>query len=260
MKIKLTSFKLDLYTILLASGLIAGFAQELLLMTFCIPLLMLARTIVWMKLPQNEREHSIRTEWIFLLICTLLGGFNDWNSVVNKQIYDYTVPHFFPQFSTIPIWMLLFWGMILRFMYSLFRLPALIDVNNDRPDNACRLVPSGQLASWQKVVALLLFVLVTRQGIYRWYMDPLWSWLPFAGALLVYPMLFPFRRAEFKLAGLALLFGPVVEVLYIQVGHLHRYHHGIVGGVPIWIILWWILIIPIWRNLSRRVVLRLDSF
>ena len=32
---------------------------------------------------------NIKAEIVFYIICTILGAFNDWNSVTNKRIYDY---------------------------------------------------------------------------------------------------------------------------------------------------------------------------
>jgi len=100
---------------------------------------------------------------------------------------------------------------------------------------------------------LLLLALGTRQTIYRFYDDPLWSWLPFAAALALYPLLFGLTRHEARLAGLTLAVGPLVEVLYIQVGGLHRYPLGWIGGVPLWIALWWVLAVLLWRDLGSRI-------
>lgn len=33
--------------------------------------------------------------------------------------------------------------------------------------------------------------------------------------------------------------GTAVEIAYIQLGGLHRYALGWLGGVPLWIALWW---------------------
>ena len=92
-------------------------------MTLFVPLVIIARIRI-VALVADREGVNLPAELLFLLICTVLGGFNDWNSVCNKKIYDYTVPHYFG-FSTIPLWMLLFWGMILRFVARLARWQAL---------------------------------------------------------------------------------------------------------------------------------------
>lgn len=252
-----SEFKLDLIFVSTISLLIAFAADQLNFMTMVVPTLMWVRLGLWSRLPSSQQRHSIRAEIIFFLICILLGGFNDWNSVVNKQIYDYTVPVYFPEFSTIPIWMLLYWGMILRFMVSLFRIPDMLPLKS--ADNRLFGPAPISVPWWLRVSILLIFVLVTRQAIYHWYMDPLLSWIPFAAAIVIYPLLFPSGKAELRLGFLALVVGPLVEALYIKVGGLHMYHHPVLGGVPLWIMLWWILIIPIWRDLSIRIIHFLDS-
>jgi hypothetical protein len=98
--------------------------------------------------------------------------------------------------------------------------------------------------------------LLTRQTIYRSYDDPIWSWLPFALALAAaWIVLRPDRRRLGLLLGVGVA-GPMVEVLYIQVGHLHRYRLGWLAGVPLWIVLWWVLAVLILEQLLARVAPR----
>jgi len=245
-----TAFIVDLVTILVVSVAIAVAADRLWFMTVFVPVVLLLRLYAWTRLAEAERGHGLRTEVAFVVIATVVGGFNDWNSVVRTGIYDYTVPVHFPNFSTVPIWMLLFWGMILRFFTSLYLWPAMDPPDGD--DNRVLGIAPRTVSPWLRVTALLGFVLITRLGIFRWYEEPVRSWLPFAAAIVVYPLLFPLRPGDLKLAGLAVIAGPLIEIVYIQLGGLHRYHEGVIGGVPIWIMLWWVLIVLIWRDLSLR--------
>jgi len=103
-----------------------------------------------------------------------------------------------------------------------------------------------------KVALELALVLATRQTIYRLYLDPVFSWLPFLLALAVFAALFRPDRHDGKLLLIFLAGGPLIEVLYIQVGALHAYHLGWLGGVPLWIALWWLLIVLIWKDLAFR--------
>ncbi|NLH47101.1 MAG: hypothetical protein GX444_00710 [Myxococcales bacterium] len=191
-----------------------------------------------------------RVEIPFFILCTLLGAFNDWNSVVHHRIYRYTVPYD-SAFSTIPTWMLLFWGMILRFFARLARWKNLGPPARpaDRIGIGDWFVESPAL----KVGAQLLLILATRQWIYRTYLDPLFSWLPFLASLAIYLLFFFPSRHDLKLLAVFFVGGPAMEMLYIRVGHLHQYYLGWIGGVPLWIVLWWMLAILIWKDLSLRV-------
>jgi hypothetical protein len=83
------------------------------------------------------------------------------------------------------------------------------------------------------------------------------SWLPFAAALVIYVLVFRLGPHERVLLALAAIVGPLVEILFIQVGGLHRYHLGWFGGVPLWIILWWMLAVLVWDDVSARLLARL---
>ena len=224
-------------------------SRHLLFMTALVPAVILARFLVLSALADREGV-SMRAELVFFALCTALGAFNDWNSVCHKKIYDYTVPHYF-DFSTIPLWMLLFWGMILRFIARLARWERL------GPDGA----PSDRMGIGRlradraglKIAAELALVMATRWMVYRFYADPLLSWAPFLAAILLFSVLFGPSRHDVKLLLLFLLFGPVVEILYIQIGGLHSYLLGWFGGVPLWIVLWWALSILIWKDLAFRI-------
>jgi len=224
-------------------------SRRLWFMTILVPLVVAARCSLVALAAKRERV-NLAAEFAFLAICTLLGAFNDWNSVVHHRIYDYTVPHFFA-WTTIPLWMLLYWGLILRFVARLARWRALAPpaAPVDVVRFGRRTIVSGML----KVALLLALVALTRQAIYRWYLHPVLSWLPFAAALFVYGCLFPPDRHDRRLLGLFLVGGPATEILFIQLGGLHYYHLGWLGGVPLWIALWWLLIVLIWKDLSLRV-------
>lgn len=244
-------FLLDSACVALSSVAICAFSQQLATMTLITLGILVGRLALFAKLPAAERDLSPRQEGLFFAVCTLLGAVNDWNSVTRHRIYDYTVPVELPELSLIPLWMLLYWGLILRYVSSLFRwsrlaIPAARDALVWR-----RPLPGGVLL---RVGLMLAVVLATRQAIYRTYLDPLWSWLPFALAIAVCLLLLrPERRRLWVLVAFASL-GPAVEVLYIQVGNLHAYHLGWLFGVPLWIALWWVLAALIWGELSARML------
>jgi hypothetical protein len=102
-----------------------------------------------------------------------------------------------------------------------------------------------------------MLVVVTRQLIYRYAQDPVLSWLPFAVAIALWVGLFGLRRSDVIAASLLLVGGAAVEVAYIQLGGLHQYALGWLGGVPLWIALWWVLGGLVLRDLGGRVLGRL---
>lgn len=242
----------------IVSVAICAAADALVFMTIFVPIVLAARLLVLAARPRTERGTSMKTELIFFGLCTVLGAFNDWNSVVRHGVYAYDVPHWFPGLSSIPLWMLLFWGMILRLFFTLSRWRRL-----DPPDHAddeLWIGPARRSSPWLKVTFLLALVLLTRQFIYRFYLDPLWSWAPFALALLIYAAFTRPRAQQLRLVALFVVGGPATEILYIQVGHLHHYALGWLGGVPIWIALWWVLVILIWQDLGARALAIIEFF
>ena len=235
----------DAAAIVIASAAICLFSRQLLLMTILIPALFLARCSLVAALSKREGV-NLKAEFLFLAICVVLGAFNDWNSVDRQGIYRYTVPHYFG-FSTIPIWMLLFWGLILRFIARLSRWEKLGPP--DGANNRVAFIESKAL----KVAVELLLVLATRLSIFRCWDDPLWSWLPFLLALAVFGLLCSPTKHDFKLLLIFSVGGPLIEIAYIQLGGLHEYDLGWIGGVPLWIALWWLLAVLVWKDLAIRI-------
>jgi len=247
------AFWLDAGTIGITSVAICLASDRLDLMTALVPSLLALRLILWTRLPRAERGLTHRAELVLLLVCTLLGALNDWNSVVRHEIYEYRVPTYFPEHSTIPLWMLLYWGMILRFVTSMslwrrLRPPV-------APTNEVFLGPVVLRSPWRKIAVELLIVVFTRQAIYQTHEDPVLSWLPFAIGLVLFWMLLRPGRHDRRLALAFVLGGPLVELAYIHLGGLHHYHLGWIAGVPLWIVLWWALAVLIWKDLSTRLVL-----
>jgi hypothetical protein len=250
------AFAVDLAAVVAVSVAICLAGHRLTLMTVLVPVILLARLVWWLRLPDDERDATRAGELCFYLLCTAVGAFNDWSSVTWHRVYDYTVPTDLPGLSDIPTWMLLYWGMILRFVLSLarwrrLRLPPREDVVHLGP---LKLRGAAPTIGFQ-----LALVLATRQAVYRLYDHPLWSWLPFALALVIALwVLRPDRRRLALLAGVVVV-GPLVEVLYIQVGGLHAYRLGWLAGVPLWIALWWGLAVLVWTDLGARLLSRASA-
>lgn len=246
---------LDIGSLALVSVGICLYAQSWPVMTVWVLAVMGIRMLLWARLPREQRTFSVGAELGFLFLCALIGGFNDWNTVVHHRVYSYSVPADLPAISTIPTWMLLYWGLILRTIATLghwTRLGLPAKQTGLRSWGARRFGGRGA-----RVVVLLLLTLTTRQTIYRLYLDPIWSWAPFAIAIVLYVWFLAPSRGELLLALLFLTLGPLVEGLYISVAHLHDYALGWILGVPLWIQLWWALAALVWAEISSLILGRL---
>lgn len=240
---------IDAAVIASVSAAICLASEHLLFMTVVVPCAIMCRMLVLAVVKEREGV-SMAREILFLGICTAVGAYNDWNSVCNKKIYVYCVPNCLESCS-IPLWMLLYWGMILRFIARLARWTALAperDVSNVVGIDGMRVE-----SAVAKVLAELLVVAATRQAIYRYYLDPVLSWLPFLVGLPLSLLVLAPSRHDLKLLAVFLVGGPAVEILYIRVGHLHQYHLGWIWGVPLWIVIWWLLAVFIWKDLALRI-------
>jgi len=243
-------FAVDAVAVGVVSAGICLASQRPAWMSALVALVLVLRFAAWVRLPGGERRGSLAAELAFFALCIAIGAFNDWNSVVRHRIYDYAVPAFFPSISSIPVWMLVYWGMILRFLATLCCWEGLAP--SPRLQDETHLPGRIVESPWLKVGVELLLVASTRWLVYRHYGDPLLSWLPFAAALALYAGFFRPGRHARRLAGIVAIGGPAVEIAYIQLGGLHRYQLGWLAGVPLWIALWWVLAILIWDDLSAR--------
>jgi len=235
--------------VVISTGILAA-SGSLPFMTALVPAVLAIRILLWRRLASSDRGWNTRVELAVLGVCVAAGATNDWLSVVGHGVYRYEVPVYFPELSTIPLWMLLYWGLVLRFVLTLVRWQRLGPPA--RPRDAVRLgwwrLSSGRL----KVAIELALVIATRQAIYRFHGDPWLSWLPLAAALVAYLLLFGADRRDQRIMAAFAAGGPIVEALYIEVGGLHRYELGWLFGVPVWIVLWWVLAVVVWKDLWSR--------
>ena len=247
MRVDDRAFAVDVLAIVVISGSLLMWSDNLTRMTTIVAICLVARMAIWIALPIESRGLPRKVEVALFVACILIGAFNDWSSVTRHRIYDYTVPTDLPGISHIPVWMLLYWGLILRFILTLsswhrLALPRPRDTVLGRPK------------PWLRVAILVAVVVATRQCIYRAYLDPVLSWLPFLLAHAVVLLVLGLDRARIRFIVAVTLIGPAVEVLYIQIGGLHAYHLGWFGGVPLWIALWWGLAAVIWGEVATRVL------
>src|SRR5512135_258097 len=133
-------------------------------MSVVVPVVLALRFLAWRRLPVSTRRLSLPRELAFFALCTAVGAGNDWNSVVRHRIYDYTVPLVVPRAPAIPAWMLLYWGMILRFVATLCRWERLLPPPS--PTDAIHLGARVIVSPGIKVAVELALVVTTRQLIY----------------------------------------------------------------------------------------------
>lgn len=240
---------LDGLAVLGVGAVACAAARETALMTAVVAAAWLARAVAWSRLPRDERPLDMPLELAFLVLCAGLGGLNDWNTVVRHGVYSYGVPSDLAPLSSIPAWMLAYWGLILRLVTTLGLFAGL---GEPGPAGVVRGLEGRHAVL--RVALLLGLVFATRQSIYRLSNDPWLSWLPFAAALALHPVLFPWGARERRLALLAAVAGPLAEAALIGLGGLHRYELGWLMGVPLWIALWWILATLVWSELSRQLL------
>lgn len=242
------AFALDAAAIAVVSVAICTVAHHLAFMSALVAGVVMARFVLF----RGPRLGELA----FFALCTALGAFNDWSSVTRHHIYAYTVPVYFASVSALPLWMLLYWGLILRFLATLFRWRRLgLGAPPDTLYLGRRVTTSAPL----RVLVLVALVVATRQTIYRSFADPLWSWLPFAIALGFALLLLRPDRRRLAVLGAFVVLGPLVEVAYIDVGGLDRYALGWFGGVPLWIVLWWGLAALVWEDISGRLLRRFPA-
>ncbi len=199
-------------------------------------------------------RRAMRVELAFFGICTAVGALNDYNTVVVHGVYGYSVPAELPALSSIPIWMLATWGLVLRFVATLSRWHR---IGGGAPVSD-RVWPLRAPSAPARIVVIALLVAGTRAITYTHASDPLWSWIPYVVALAIAALVLSPTRRDRALVAIALVVGPLVEAAYIQLGGLHRYPLGWFFGVPLWIVLWWALGAWLWADLSARVHRALD--
>lgn len=182
-----------------------------------------------------------RGDVLIFVLGLILGGGNDLLSMW-QGVYRYTPPTLLP--VPIPGWMLVFWGEAFLFFRRLMRCgPFLAD----------RTVSRGL----DLPLALdLLLLIPLKRTLYRYAAVP---WVPdtvFAAALLLRYLVAPPKAHERRLLLTILLLGPFYEALLIAAG-LYVYQHGIVLGMPVWLIVYWLYIFRVLKALLDRIELRL---
>lgn len=182
-----------------------------------------------------------RGDVLVFILGVILGGGNDLLSMW-QGVYRYTPPTLLP--VPIPGWMVVFWGEAFLFFRRLMRY---------RPFLADDSVKQGL----DLPLALdLLMVIPLKRMLYHYAAVP---WVPdlvFAAALLLRYLIAPPQTHERRLLLTILILGPFYEALLIAAG-LYVYQHGIVLGMPVWLIVYWLYIFRVLKAIIDRLELRI---
>ncbi len=176
-------------------------------------------------------------DWIFFLLGVLAGGGNDLMSMANG-VYDYTSMAILPFLNGLmPLWMILFWGQVFLVFRKVFHL------NWFKGEEFQKTRPG--LSGWvnkQLIIDLILLVCL-RFVIYNTFMDPLLPAAIYAGVILLRFVIFHPKKNELLIIAI-LPYAFIFEGLMVKFG-LYIYWHDHLLGMPLWLLLWWIFLVPI---------------
>ena len=179
-----------------------------------------------------------RGDWVFFLIGVIVGGGNDLLSM-SKGVYSYAAPTVLP--VPIPLWMVVFWGQIFVSFRKLMRFGPFLG-----PDQPPARLLDAPLAL-DLAVAVIYRMIIYRTAAIPWQPDAL-----FAAILVTRLLLIPPKEHERKLLLAMLVIGPVYEMILIGAG-LYRYQTGVLFGMPLWLIVYWVFVSRMLKAIFDRV-------
>ncbi|MHA1309720.1 MAG: hypothetical protein ACTSQO_02230 [Candidatus Helarchaeota archaeon] len=176
-------------------------------------------------------------DWIFFFIGVLAGGGNDLSSMLNG-VYQYTSITIVPFLSgLLPLWMIFFWGQVFLVFRKIFNLKWF---KGDEFKKDGKL-----LGGWvnYKLIFDIIILVILRIAIYRTYY--LEWWIP----ALIYGLIIGIRFLIFRpkknqiFIIIILPYAFIFEGLMVSFG-LYIYINPSFLGMPIWLFLWWIFLVP----------------
>ncbi|HUT55899.1 MAG TPA: DUF2878 family protein [bacterium] len=179
-----------------------------------------------------------RGDWIFFLLGVVLGGGNDVLSMY-KGVYHYNAATVLP--VPIPLWMVVFWGQVFVSFRKLMRFGPF-----KGPDEQSLPLIDAPLAL-DIVIAVIYRMIIYRTASTPWLPDAL-----FAAILIIRLLVLPPRLHERRLMLAMIVIGPLYEMLLIGCG-LYVYQTGVILGMPLWLIVYWVFIIRALKAIFDRV-------
>ncbi|TFF96248.1 MAG: hypothetical protein EU544_01055 [Promethearchaeota archaeon] len=177
-------------------------------------------------------------DWMFFLFGVIGGGGNDLMSMING-VYNYTSITIIPLLNgLLPLWMILFWGQIILLFRKIFNLTWF---------QGDRFQKDGEfLKGWvdKKLIVDIILLICLRFIIYNTYKLEFWIPALFYGiGIGVRFLIFPPKKNELLIIGI-LPYAFCFEGLMVVFG-LYVYYHPVFLGMPLWLFLWWIFLVPI---------------
>lgn len=178
-------------------------------------------------------------DWLFYLFGVLAGGGNDLMSMLNG-VYSYTSIPLIPLLSgLLPLWMILFWGQV----FLLFRKVFHVEWFQGEPFQKDGI---KIFRGWVdiKLIVDIAILICLRIIIYLTYMY--YFWIP----ALFYTIFIAVRLIIFRpkknelLIMLILPYAFIFEGLMVTFG-LYVYIYPVFLGLPLWLMLWWIFLVPL---------------
>jgi len=176
-------------------------------------------------------------DWIFFLIGVIAGGGNDLASMING-VYNYTSITIIPFLTgLLPLWMILFWGQV----FLLFR-----KVFNIKWFQGSGFKKDGKfLKGWvdYQLIFDIIILITLRIIIYNTYFLDMWIPALFYGIIISLRFII-FRPKKNQIYIIAILpYAFIFEGLMVTFG-LYVYINPAFLGMPIWLLLWWIFLVP----------------
>ncbi|MHA1379806.1 MAG: hypothetical protein ACTSRG_15655 [Candidatus Helarchaeota archaeon] len=177
-------------------------------------------------------------DWIFFLFGVIAGGGNDLMSMMNN-VYNYTSKTIFPFLTGLmPFWMILFWGQVFLLFRKIFYINIL--KGEDFQQNG------KFLKGWidKKLIFDICVIICLRFVIYQIYMLDFWIPALIYGCIICFRFaIFHPKENELRIMGI-LPYAFTFEGLMVLFG-LYIYINPILAGLPLWLLLWWIFLVPI---------------
>jgi len=177
-------------------------------------------------------------DWIFYLFGVVAGGGNDLMSMITG-VYSYTSITIIPLLSgLLPLWMILFWGQIFLLFRKVFHLEWFKGEDFKKDGRF--------LKGWVDIPLIvdLIILVCLRIVIYNTYMLDFWISSLFYGIFICARfVVFRPKKNEFYIVAI-LPYAFLFEGLMVTFG-LYIYINPVFLGMPLWLYLWWIFLVPI---------------
>ena len=174
----------------------------------------------------------------FFIFGVIAGGGNDLMSMING-VYNYTSITIIAWLSgLLPMWMILFWGQIILLFRKVFNLKW-FKGNRYQKDGSW-------FSGWvdNKLILDIILLICLRIIIYNTYTMDFWIPSLIYGLAIVFRFLLYRPKKNELLIIFILPYAFLFEGLMVSFG-LYVYINPIFLGMPLWLFLWWIFLVPI---------------